>query len=120
MFQIEDGCGVRSETPSLDAKRRKVAGRPSIDLKRKQGNVKEEEEHDKETSCMPNILEIQTAIASVAASCGRPPRRVSTKLKWDHEAVRELDEVTAERSMTTDVYTRILLCLLYTSDAADE
>ena len=65
--------------PSLDGKRRKVAGRPSTDLKRKQGEDNLEDEHDLEKSCMHNILESQTAIASVAASCGRPPKEVLDK-----------------------------------------
>ena len=79
-------------------------------MKRRQGeDMNQEEEVDRETSVMPNILEIQMAIANVAASCGRPPKRFSTELQGDHEAVQELEEAMAERTMTTDGLERFFL-----------
>ena len=51
---------------------------------------------------MPDIPETQTAIAEVATTCGRPPKRFSTKLKSDNEAVIQLEEAMADRSMSTD------------------
>ena len=58
---------------------------------------------------MPNIPEIQTAIAEVATTCGRPPKRFSTKLKSDNEAVNQLEEAMADRSMSTDGLERFFL-----------
>ncbi len=58
---------------------------------------------------MPNIPEIQTAIAEVATTCGRPPKRFSTKLKSDNEAVIQLEEAMADRSMSTDGLERFFL-----------
>jgi hypothetical protein len=85
-------------------------GRLDTGTKRKNAEEKkEEEEVDKETSTMPTILEIQTTIAEVAATCGRPPKRFSKRLSKDNEAVIMLEEAIAERSMSTDGLERFYL-----------
>ena len=82
LFQCENEGEAKGENSALDAKKRNIAGRPNTGTKRKKDEGQgEEEDVDRETSVMPNILEIQTAIAEVASTCGRPPKRFSTKLK---------------------------------------
>ena len=58
---------------------------------------------------MPNILEMQTAIAQVAAACGGPPKRTSTRLPLDHPANVELGMPLSERSLDYDGLTRFIL-----------
>ena len=111
LFQREEGEGREEADPSMEAKKRKIVGRMDTGTKRKQAEEKKEEEEEvgKETSTMPTILEIQTTIAEVAATCGRPPKRFSKRLSKDNEAVIMLEEAIAERSMSTDGLERFYL-----------
>ncbi len=64
---------------------------------------------EKELSHMPNILEIQKAIAEAATQCGKPRRNFTSKLPHDHPAARDLEEALANRSLERDHLARFLL-----------
>ena len=45
-----------------------------------------------EHSQMPNLLEVQNAIAETAAGCGKPGTMMASRIAHDHPAQVELDE----------------------------
>ena len=90
------------EDISMDAPNRRQRLR---DNKRKNNNeeIRQAEDQgrmeDQERSLKPNILEIQHAIADAAAKCGRPKKRMGSKLAKNHPAMIELMEAMTLRSM---------------------
>ncbi len=64
---------------------------------------------DQERNLKPNLVEIQSAIAEAAATCGRPKRRGDTKLAQDHPAMTDLTEAMTLRSMATHPLARFAL-----------
>ena len=55
--------------------------------------------NNEERSLKPSILEIQYAIADAAAKCGRPKKRMGSKLAKNHPVMIELMEAMTLRSM---------------------
>ncbi len=74
--------------------------------KRREDNLRDASEKD--LSQMPNVLEIQTAIAEAGRHCGKPRRSFASKLPDYHPAVRDLEQAMANRSLENDYLAKFL------------